>query len=429
MDIAILGAGYVGLTAGASFAKLGHKVWLVDTSSEKIRLLRAGRVPFFEPGLPELVKEGIRKKKLMVTNNYRNAAEHAEIIFICVGTPTLTSGESDLSQVWDAAKSIRKYLVGNYRLIVMKSTVPVGTAEKLKTFIAEKSRAHFDVASCPEFLREGRALENTLSPDRIIIGAETARAKNLLLRLHEKLPGERVTTDLRTAELIKYASNAFLATKISFINEMANLCEMVGANVDHVALGMGLDPRIGKAFLRAGIGYGGSCFPKDTKALHHAAASNLYNFKLLKAVIEVNRMQRRLFLGKVRRHLGGFAKKNIGALGLAFKNNTDDVRESAAIDIVKWLLKEGARVTAFDPKAMENAKKIIPKLKTCKKAEEVARRADAILILTEWGEFKKLPWERMKKAMRTPLVFDGRNLLNPKEIRKMGFQYVSVGRP
>lgn len=429
MRIAILGAGYVGLTAGACFAKLGNTVWLVEKAPEKIRLLKSGRVPFFEPDLAQLLKEGIQKKKLFVTNDYRSAVEHAEVIFICVGTPTLSSGEADLSQVWDAAKSVRKHLGREYRLIVMKSTVPVGTAEKLKMFLRENSRANFDVASCPEFLREGRAVENTLHPDRIVIGAETERAKNLLLKLHKKLPGKRVITDLRTAELIKYASNAFLATKISFINEIANLCDAVGANVDDVALGMGLDPRIGKAFLRAGIGYGGSCFPKDIKALHHAALSNRYTFKLLKAVIEVNHTQRRLFLEKVRRQLRSFAKKNIGVLGLAFKNNTDDIRESAAMDIVKRLLKEGARVTAFDPKAMENAKKAIPMLKTAAKAEQVAQRADAILILTEWTEFQKLPWKKMKKAMRTPLVFDGRNLLDPKEMRKMGLRYVSVGRP
>lgn len=429
MNIAIIGAGYVGLTSAAVFAKLGHKVWILDKAREKIRLLKKGEVPFYEPELPELIREAIKKKQLVPANRYAEALKSAEVIFICVGTPPLPTGESDLSQVFSAAGEIAKHIKKDC-VIVIKSTVPVGTTEKIKKIIKEKNpQADFSLAQCPEFLREGSAVENTLNPDRIIIGAESPHTAKILLKLHEKLPGERVITDLRTAEIIKYASNAFLATKISFINEIANLCDEVCANIDDVALGMGLDPRIGKAFLKAGIGYGGSCFPKDTKALHRVAISHAYNFKLLKAVIEVNRMQRRLFLGKVRRYLGGFAKKNIGVLGLAFKNNTDDIRESAAIDIVNWLIKEGARITAFDPKAMLNAKKTIPKLKTCKKAEDVAKGANAILILTEWSEFQKLPWERMKRAMRTPLIFDGRNLLNPKEMKRIGFRYVSVGRP
>lgn len=429
MNIAIIGAGYVGLTSAAVFAKLGHKVWILDKAREKIRLLKNGKMPFYEPQLPELVREMVKKKLLMPTESYTSALKSAEVVFICVGTPPTETGESDLSQVFSAAEQIAKHIKKDC-VVVIKSTVPVGTTEKVKKIIKEKNPpADFSLACCPEFLREGSAVENTRNPDRIVIGAESPRTAATLLKLHEKLPGERIITDLRTAEIIKYASNAFLATKISFINEIANLCDEVNANIDDVALGMGLDPRIGKAFLKAGIGYGGSCFPKDTKALHRVAISHAYNFKLLKAVIEVNRMQRRLFLGKVRRYLGGFAKKNIGVLGLAFKNNTDDIRESAAIDIVQWLLKEGARVTAFDPKAMENAKKIIPKLKTCKKVEDVARHADAILILTEWAEFQKLPWERIKKSMRTPLVFDGRNLLAPKEMKRIGFRYVSVGRP
>lgn len=428
MQIAILGAGYVGLTAGACFAKLGHTVWLVEKAEEKIRLLKAGRVPFFEPDLAELLKNGIRKKKLFIMNDYRNVLEHAEVIFICVGTPTLPSGEADLCQVWEAAKGLRKYLGSKYRLIVMKSTVPVGTAEKLKTFLAENALGNFDIASCPEFLREGRAVSNTLHPDRIIIGTETPRARNLLLCLHEKLPGERVTTDLRTAELIKYASNAFLATKISFINEIANLCDEVNANVDDVSLGMGLDSRIGKAFLKAGIGYGGSCFPKDTRALNSIAIFHNYDFKLLKAVIEVNKMQKRHFLKKITRLLGGVKGKKIGVLGLAFKNNTDDVRESAAIEIIKWLLKAGAKISAYDPQAMKNATKVIPPLKTCKTPESVAKYADALLILTEWPQFKDVSWPLIRKSMRQPIIFDGKNLLDAAKIKEAGFQYIGIGR-
>ncbi|MBI2637979.1 UDP-glucose/GDP-mannose dehydrogenase family protein [Candidatus Peregrinibacteria bacterium] len=433
MNIAIIGAGYVGLTSAAVFAKLGHKVWVLDTAQEKIRLLKHGKVHFYEPQLPELIRGAVKKKQLVPTESYAVALKSADVIFVCVGTPPLETGESDLSQVFHAAEQIAKYLKKDC-VVVMKSTVPVGTTEKIKEIIKKKTAVSFDVASSPEFLREGSAVSNTLYPDRIVIGVEsnhTAKilTAKILLKLHEKLLGERVITDLRTAEIIKYASNAFLATKISFINEIANLCDSVGANVDDVALGMGLDPRIGKAFLKAGIGYGGSCFPKDTKALHRVAISNAYNFKLLKAVIEVNQTQRRLFLGKVRRELGTLEKKNIGVLGLAFKNNTDDVRESAAMDIIQWLINEGANVKAYDPKAMQNAKKIIHKLKICKKPEEVALKADALLILTEWEEFKNLPWPLIKKKMRDAIIFDGRNLINPQSIRKYGFKYMSIGRP
>lgn len=428
MKIAIIGTGYVGLTSSAVFAHLGHQVFALDKNEEKIKSLKRGEIPFFEPDLEKLLKEGLKNKLLIPTTNYKEAVSCAEIIFICVGTPTKENGEPDLSQVFAAGEKISKYIMKN-AVIVNKSTVPTGTTEKMKLLIKEKTDKKFFVASCPEFLREGSAVKNTLHPDRIIIGTDSKFAQEALLNCHKKLPGEKVTTNIRTAEMIKYASNAFLATKISFINEIANLCEEVGANVDDVALGMGLDPRIGKDFLKAGIGYGGSCFPKDTKALHFMAASKAYNFKLLKAVIEVNKTQRRKFIGKVRHILKNLKGKRLGVLGLAFKNNTDDVRESASIDIIKWLMDEGAHVFAYDPKAMANAKVILPKLQICKSAEEVSKNSDAILILTEWQEFKTLDWHKIKKQMKNSIIFDGRNLLELQKMKQIGFTYVSIGRP
>ncbi|KKU12738.1 MAG: Nucleotide sugar dehydrogenase [Parcubacteria group bacterium GW2011_GWC2_45_7] len=453
MRIAIIGAGYVGLTSAAVYAKLGHTVFAVRKDAEKVEMLKRGEVPFYEPGLPELVKDGVQSGRLIPTTSYAEAVPNAEVIFICVGTPPLSSGEADLSQVFAAAREVAENWGEGYKVIADKSTVPVGTAQKVRKVIEEVlvarpqnrsglATSQFDVASCPEFLREGSAVHDTLNPDRVVIGTDSERARAVLSKVHEDLPGERVITDIRTAEMIKYASNAFLATKISFINEIANVCDEVGANVDEVARGMGLDPRIGSAFLKAGIGYGGACFPKDTKALHSIAFLHDYDFKLLKAVIEVNKAQRRHFLRKVRQMLAPLAGKKIGILGLAFKNNTDDVRESAALDIASWLIKEGAQVVAYDPQAAENAKAVIKAelspnqssaldsvFITCPTAEEAARDADALLVLTEWKEFCDLPWSDLRSMMNQAIVFDGRNLLDSKKMRELGFTYVSVGRP
>lgn len=429
MNIAILGAGYVGLTAAAVFARIGHAVWLVDTSEEKIEKLLSGEIHFFEPRLAEIVKQAVEKGRLIPTTAYEKSVRKVRAILICVGTPPRPNGTADLSQVFSAAAELSKH-IKRYTIIVIKSTVPIGTAEKVKKIIQKRvPKRLFDIASCPEFLREGSAVQDTLHPDRIIIGTDSRHAQKILLELHKKLSGERVFTDLRTAELIKYASNAFLATKISFINEIANLCEVVKANVDDVALGMGLDPRIGKAFLRAGIGYGGSCFPKDTRALNRVSIAHRYHFRLLKTVIEVNREQRKNFLKKLAPVLGKLKGKRIGVLGLAFKNNTDDVRESAAIEIIRELIKKGAKITAFDPKAGKNAKTALADLKITEKPEEVARDADGILILTEWSVFQKINWPYMKKKMRSPIIIDGRNLLDPKRMRALGFIYHSMGRP
>lgn len=432
MRIAIIGAGYVGLTSATVYAKLGHTVYAVRKDADKVEMLKRGEVPFYEPGLLELVEEGVVNGRLIPTTSYAEAVPPSEVIFICVGTPPLASGEADLSQVFAAAREIAENWGIGYKVIADKSTVPVGTAGKVKQVIRNQMSGRgieFDVASCPEFLREGSAVHDTLNPDRVVIGVDADRARDMLLKVHEGLPGERLVTDIATAEMIKYASNAFLATKISFINEIANVCDEVGANVDEVARGMGMDPRIGPAFLKAGIGYGGACFPKDTKALHSIAYNHDYDFKLLKAVIEVNQAQRRQFLRKVQKVLGSLSGKKIGVLGLAFKNNTDDVRESAAVDITSWLISEGADVRAYDPHAEFNAKAVVPALVTCLAPEEVVRDADAVLLLTEWGEFKDLPWEELKKSMRSPVVLDGRNLLDANKMRAAGYTYISVGRP
>lgn len=454
MNIAIIGAGYVGLTSAAVFAKLGHTVFAVRKDADKVEMLKRGEVPFYEPQLSELVKEGVESGRLIPTTSYAEAVPGAELIFICVGTPPLSTGEADLSQVFAAAREIAENWGSGYKVIADKSTVPVGTAGKVRKVIEEalpppltppqaggeksvssplggevRRGLQFDVASCPEFLREGSAVHDTLNPDRVVIGVDAERARDVLLKAHEGLPGQRMVTDIATAEMIKYASNAFLATKISFINEIANVCDEVGANVDEVARGMGLDPRIGPAFLKAGIGYGGACFPKDTKALHSIASVHDYDFKLLKAVIEVNQTQRRHFLRKVRSVLGGLEGKKIGVLGLAFKNNTDDVRESAALDIIGWLLKEGAQVRAYDPQAAINAKAVLPELITVDAPDKVVEQADAILLLTEWSEFRDLPWAKFKSMMKRPVVFDGRNLLDAEHMRSSGYMYVSVGRP
>jgi UDPglucose 6-dehydrogenase len=428
MTITIIGTGYVGLPSAAVFAKLGHTVWALRRDAEKIERIKRGDMPFYEPGLAELVSEGIRFGRLLPTIEYHDAIPNADLIFICVGTPPLPSGDADLSHVFAAARDVARCL-RRYAVIASKSTVPVSTAEKVRAIIASETKVPFDVASCPEFLREGAAVADALAPDRIVIGVDSERARDTLLAAHASLPGERVITDIRTAEMIKYASNAFLATKISFINEMANLCDEVGANIDDVSRGMGLDRRIGQAFLKAGIGYGGSCFPKDTKALHSIAFAHDYDFKLLNAVIDVNQQQRRKFLRKARAALESFEGKRIGVLGLAFKENTDDVRESAAIDIIRWLEGEGAEVVAYDPKAEASARTVLPTLATCPTAVEVARGVDALFLLTEWPEFRDLPWEQMKGTMRQPIVVDGRNLLAPRHMRDLGFTYVSMGRP
>lgn len=430
MKMTVIGAGYVGLTSAAVYAQLGHTVYLVRRNEQKLQELKEGRIDFFEPGLEELVRQGMESGKLIPTLEYHEPVRSSDVVMICVGTPPMADGSADLSQVFEVAESLAPLLHG-YTVVVNKSTVPVGTGERVEQIITSllSPGSTIDVASCPEFLREGTALEDLRAPDRIVIGTDSIRARAVLLELHRALPGKRVVTDRRSAELIKYSSNAFLATKISFINEIANLCDEVGANIDDVAYGMGLDPRIGSAFLKAGIGYGGSCFPKDTQALHSIALQYDYEFKLLKAVIEVNQAQRRQFIRKIKKTLGEVRGKTIGVLGLAFKPSTDDIRESASIDIVRWLRDQGARIMAYDPQAEQKALAALPGLQVCPSASETFTNVDAVLLLTEWPEFRTLPWGMLKERMNQPIILDGRNVLDPQQMRQMGYTYYSVGRP
>ncbi len=430
MTLTIVGAGYVGLTSAVVYAELGHTVFLVRRNFKKLEALKRGEVDFYEPGLSEAVQETIGRGTLRPTTDLAAAVSDSSVVMICVGTPPRADGSADLSQVFEVAQTIAP-LLREYTVVVDKSTVPVGTGERVEQIITPllQSGVTVDIASCPEFLREGTALDDLRNPDRIVIGSESIRARAVLLELHRPLPGKRVVTDRRSAELIKYSSNAFLATKISFINEVANLCDEVGASVDDVAYGMGLDPRIGSAFFKAGIGYGGSCFPKDTQALHSIALEHDYEFKLLKAVIEVNQAQRRQFIRKIKKTLGEVRDKTIGVLGLAFKPFTDDIRQSASIDVVRWLHDQGARVMAYDPQAEQKAVQELPLLQVCPTADEVFAGAHAVLLLTEWPEFRTLRWGQLKDHMARPFVFDGRNLLSPQQMRQLGYTYHSVGRP
>lgn len=429
MIITIIGAGYVGLTSAAVYARLGHTVWLLECDEKKSQDLKNGIIPFYEPGLKELVGEVSTLGHLKPTTDIKEAIREAQLVFICVGTPSREDGSADLSQVETVAQQIASHL-GRSCVVVNKSTVPVGTAERVQSII-KRSRIdaqEIEVASCPEFLREGNALHDLLNPDRVVIGAASEHAQKLLIAVHDQLPGQRVVTDVKTAEMIKYASNAFLATKISFINEMANVCELVGANIEDVARGMGSDPRIGSAFLKAGIGYGGSCFPKDTRALSSIAAEYNYDFQLLKSVIEVNQRQRERFVEKIQKKLTTLSGKVIAVLGLTFKNNTDDVRESSAIDIIRLLRAHGAVVRAYDPVGSQNARKIMPDITICPSIETVVKGADAVCILTEWNEFQSLQWlESIPPAKR--IVFDGRNICDVAGINLPGTFYMSVGRP
>lgn len=432
MKIAIIGAGYVGLTSAAILADLGNTVWAVRKDIETIEMLKKGEVPFYEPGLAEIVKRNVQAGRLIPTIEYKEAVPQSEVVFICVGTPSLPNGEADLSQVFAAAEEIAQNLNG-YKVIVDKSTVPIGTADQVRQIVEKNTPPgiEFDMASCPEFLREGNALRDTLNPDRIVIGTETDKARDLLIKLHEPLSGERVITNIKTAELIKYASNAFLATKISFINEIACLCETVGADVENVARGMGLDKRIGSSFLKAGIGWGGSCFPKDTRALYFIANDSGHTFSLLKAVIEVNNEQRHRFVGKLKNALGSLQGKTITVLGLAFKANTDDVRESASLEVIKLILREGAKIRAYDPIALKNAQVALQGVEDvvfCQDAISACQSADAVVILTEWEEFKNLDWSAVKKVLNQAIVVDGRNLLDAQFMKDNDFSYFSIGR-
>lgn len=428
MKITVIGTGYVGSVSGACFAKLGHRVTCLDIDQEKIKRYKCGNIPIYEPGLKELILEEKEKGNLLFTTSYEEGIKNGDVIFIAVGTPARKDGKADLTYVEAAAKEIAKKM-DSYKIIVNKSTVPVGTGKNIEKIISKEYKGEFDVVSNPEFLREGQAINDFMAPDRIVIGARTNKARDMMLSLYEPLDYPKVTTSVESAEMIKYASNAFLSTKISFINEIANICDKVSADVEDVARGIGMDKRIGPEFLKAGIGYGGSCFPKDVNALNQIAGMHGYDFKLLKSVIEVNNKQRLLVIDKLEKIYRNLKGKTIGVLGLAFKKDTDDVRESAAIDIIRMLSGMGANVRAYDPKASENAKEILDDdVKFFKDAYEAAEGCDALVVATDWPEFQKLDYKKIKGLLKKQYLVDGRNLLDPEEMKNLGFDYTGVGR-
>jgi UDPglucose 6-dehydrogenase len=430
MNICVVGTGYVGLVTGAVFADLGNDVVCVDNDGAKIADLEAGRMPIYEPGLEEMVARNVADGRLAFTTDLAAAVRRSVIVFITVGTPAKPDGRTDLGAVEDVARGIAQAME-RYTVVVNKSTVPVGTGDLVREVI-ERHQARpvpFDVVSNPEFLREGSAIEDTLRPDRIVIGAPTQQVAMTLLELYAPLERPMIITDVPSAEMIKYASNAFLSTKISFINAIANICELAGADVSQVMKGMGLDPRIGPAFLAAGLGYGGSCFPKDTDSLVHTAASLGYDFALLRAVVDVNRERAAHFVDVIAKAVGPLDGRVIAVLGLAFKPNTDDLREAKSIEVIERLLERGATVRAYDPVAMPHAERTLPgAVRYCESPYEAASGADAAALVTEWNEFKFLNLERLREAMRRPVVFDGRNLWEPERMRRLGFEYYSIGR-
>jgi len=429
MNISIIGSGYVGLVTGACFAELGNKVICVDCDVKKISHLKKGIVPIYEPGLEELIKLNLKNKRLKFTSSISTAVKASEVIFIAVGTPALENGEADLTGIENVARSIAQNMDG-YRLIVEKSTVPVETCAWLKKTIATyiKKSLKFDVVSNPEFLREGPAINDFTHPDRIVLGVESAKAKQIMANLYKPLNRPILITNIKSAELIKHASNAFLATKISFINAIACICDKVGADVLEVAQGMGLDNRIGRYFLHAGIGYGGSCFPKDLEAFINIAEKLGYDFAILKAVKKTNEEQKKFILQKIKDELWIIKDKTIAVAGLAFKPNTDDLRNAPSIDLIRALIQEGAKVKVYDPKAMNKARECLSNVVFCNNLYEAAKAADCLVVATEWNEFKELDFVKLKKMLKRPLLIDGRNIYDPKLLKKLGFTYVGVGR-
>jgi len=429
MKVAVVGTGYVGLVTGACFADLGNQVVCADIDREKIAMLQRGGIPIFEPGLEEKVRINARVGRLTFTADVAEAVRQSKIIFIAVGTPPGPNGEADLSQVQSVAETIGKAMDG-YRLVVNKSTVPVGTGDFVSGIIKEKSKgAHpHDVVSNPEFLREGSAIQDFMQPDRVVIGCSTAAAGEMVAALYAPLNAPIIVTDVLSAEMIKYTSNAYLALKISFINEIANICERVGADVREVVAGVTKDSRINPAFFGAGVGYGGSCFPKDTLALVDIAAKAGYDFKILKAVIDVNQEQRIHFVKKIGKRLGDLKGKRVVVWGLSFKPNTDDIRESPAFDIVRMLLEAGAKVAVYDPVATDAAKRVLRGVDFADDPYAAAEGADALAVVTDWNEFKEINFERLATAMRALLIFDGRNIYDPAKVKAAGFEYVGVGR-
>ena len=428
-NICVIGTGYVGLVTGTCFADLGNTVVCVDINEEKIAMLKAGKMPIYEPGLEEMVERNVRAGRLSFTTSYSEGLGDASFVFIAVGTPSGVDGEADLRYVRMAAEEIARTMTEPL-IIINKSTVPVGTGDWVADIVSrtQPKPIDFAVVSNPEFLREGNALADFLNPDRVVLGSLSKEAAEKVAQLHLALRTPIVVTDLRTAEMIKYASNAFLATRISFINEIAAICEELGADVKEVAAGMGYDKRIGKYFLDAGLGYGGSCFPKDVLALEHMALVHGTHPSLLRAVMDINRDQRRKVIHRLRQELGRLQDKTVGLLGLAFKPNTDDMREAAAVEIGHLLQNEGAHVKGYDPVSMHVAARELPEMQLAEDAYDLAEGCDAIVVCTEWNEFRHLDMDRIRRAMRSPVIYDGRNIYDPDTMARLGFRYYAVGR-
>lgn len=432
MKVSVIGTGYVGLVSGVCLAEIGHDVTCIDIDENKINKLRSGRPTIYENGLEELMKKNILNDRLHFTSDYEVGLKDAHVILIAVGTPSLPSGKADLRYIEESAIAISNH-ISRYTVVVTKSTVPVGTNEWIKDLITAnlKSQCEFDVVSNPEFLREGSAVQDTFHGDRIIIGSSNKKAADIVASLYEKLNIPIVHTDVRSAEMIKYASNAFLSTKISFINEIANICEKLGADIESVALGMGMDSRIGSKFLQAGIGYGGSCFPKDTKALVQIAGHVDHEFDLLKSVINVNNKQQIKMVEKAVRYFGDKMQNvKIALLGLAYKPNTDDIREAASVKIIEKLMEYECEIRVYDPVAMPEFQKQYTNYNVvyCKSWQEAIDQADCLMIVTEWEEFKQMDLALVKNLLVKPVIFDGRNCLKIDAIKKLGFEYFSIGR-
>jgi UDPglucose 6-dehydrogenase len=431
MNVSIIGTGYVGLVTGTCFAETGNHVLCVDIDEVKVNTMRGGKIPIYEPDLDVLFARNLKAGRLKFTTKLEEAVEKTDIIFLALPTPPNEDGSADLSYVLKVADDLGK-LMKSYKVIVDKSTVPVGTAEKVKAAIAKNCKTDFDVVSNPEFLREGFAVDDFMKPDRVVIGLSSDKARKMMEELYKPYvrQGNPVYfMDLRSAELTKYAANSFLATKISFMNEIANLCEKVGADVDMIRIGIGSDARIGKRFLFPGIGYGGSCFPKDVKALVQSANENDYDFSILKSVMKVNETQKRVLLPRIKKHLGKLEGKKIALWGLAFKPDTDDIREAPSLLLIDELLKEKATVSTFDPAAMDNIKKLVgDKVEYTADEYEALDGADALIIATEWSIFRTPDFNEMKKRMKKPVIFDGRNLYSVDQMQEAGFSYFSIGR-
>ncbi len=431
MDIAVIGTGYVGLVTGAGLADFGNEVTCVDIDADKIENLRQGKIPIYEPGLEAIVAKNVEEGRLTFTTDLAGAIRSARAIFIAVGTPPLPDGSADLRYVAEVARSIAQYMEGP-KLIITKSTVPIGTGRMIEKILDEAGRGdEASVVSNPEFLREGSAIEDFMKPDRVVIGASDAQAVELMREIYAPLHSLAipfVVTNVESSELIKYAANGFLATKISFINEVATLCELLGGDVQDVARGIGLDSRIGAKFLQAGPGFGGSCFPKDTAAVADIARKYGYDFQIIDAVMDVNRRVKERMVTKVAEALGDVSGATVGILGLAFKPETDDMRDSPTLPLIAGLQKLGAKIRAYDPEAMDNARRMFENVTFCSDAYETAEGCDALVIATEWNEFRALNLERIRQAMERPLLVDLRNLYDPRRMKDEGFEYVCVGR-